>query len=67
MAKCESCRYSFQADIGEEGRLLTACVYILRTGTRRPCPYGRGCTVYRRREQEGEQTEGRKTDEFAEI
>ncbi len=65
MTKCKSCRYSFQADVGEEGKMLTACVYILRMWTRRPCPYGDGCTVYRRREAADRTGEG--FDEYAEI
>ncbi len=66
MAKCKSCRYSFLADIGEEGKLLTACVYILRTGSRRPCPFGRDCTAYRRRETRTDRMGG-EFDEYAEI
>ena len=54
MKLCDSCRYSFRADVSGDGQMLTACVYILRTGTRRPCPYGEGCAVYRPRERETE-------------
>jgi len=49
--RCDSCRYGFQADVGEEGKMLTACIYILRAGERRPCPFGEGCTVYLPREK----------------
>ncbi len=43
---CETCRYARLVDIGEDGTLLRACLYILRCGERRPCPAGKGCTVY---------------------
>ena len=43
---CRGCRYSRWMDLGDEGQMLRGCVYILRTGTRRPCPAGAGCTVY---------------------
>ncbi len=43
--KCGGCRYSVPVYIGDGDELMTACVYILRTGKRRPCPPGEGCTV----------------------
>ncbi len=46
---------------------MTACVYILRTGSRRPCPFGKGCTVYRRREKKEARPGEGSFDEFAEI
>ena len=36
-------------DLGEDGGMLTACVYILKTGKRRGCPAGEGCTKYKKR------------------
>ncbi len=48
-SRCASCRYAWEADVGLEGEMLRACLYILRAGRRRPCPPGRGCTVYERR------------------
>lgn len=38
---CKGCMYSSYA-CGEYSRL---CTYYLRTGIRRPCPAGTGCTV----------------------
>lgn len=43
---CAGCRYAVPVYIGDGDELLTACVYILRTGRRRPCPPGIGCGVY---------------------
>lgn len=42
---CEGCRYAAPVYMGDGDELMTACVYILRTGHRRPCPPGEGCTV----------------------
>ena len=44
--RCAGCRYSGWMDMGDDGRMLRGCVYILRRGTRRPCPAGEGCTAY---------------------
>lgn len=43
---CTHCRYGRRIDMGENGTMLTACLYILKTGKRRPCPVGEDCTVY---------------------
>lgn len=43
---CEGCRFAVPVYMGDGDDLLTACVYILRQGRRRPCPPGRDCTVY---------------------
>ena len=42
--ECRGCIYA-----GRAGR-RTICVYILKTGHRRPCPPGAGCTVRRTEE-----------------
>ncbi len=44
--KCGGCRFSIPVYIGDGEELLRACVYILRTGRRRPCPPGEACRVY---------------------
>ena len=49
MNRCKDCYYSCPVDIGADNEMMTACVYILHTGTRRPCPAGKGCRVFRRR------------------
>lgn len=49
--KCRRCRYSYLVDLGENGDMLRACVYIAKTGVRRPCPAGPGCTVWEPREE----------------
>lgn len=49
MDKCRNCRYSTPVEMGENNQMLRGCVYILRTGTRRPCPGGTDCSVYRPR------------------
>ena len=53
---CETCRHARLVDIGEDGALLRACLYLLHSGERRPCPAGAGCTVYapRRTRRPGE-------------
>ena len=43
---CEGCRYCVPIYIGDGDELLSCCVYILRTGRKRPCKPGAGCTVY---------------------
>lgn len=43
---CDGCRYAIPVYIGDGEELMSACVYILRTGHRRPCPPGAGCQVY---------------------
>ena len=45
-AKCRTCRYSVQVNVGIDCEMLIACTYIIAHGTRRPCPAGAGCTVY---------------------
>ncbi len=42
---CEGCRYAVPVYMGDGEELMRACVYILRTGRKRPCPPGEGCTV----------------------
>lgn len=51
--RCATCRYSTWVDVGQDCEMLTACVYILRKGTRRPCPAGEECTVYERASWKG--------------
>ena len=43
---CGGCRFAVPVYMGDGEELLGACVYILRTGRRRPCPPGGACTVY---------------------
>lgn len=43
---CARCRFGIPVYMGDGEELLTACVYILRTGRRRPCPPGEGCVAY---------------------
>ena len=43
--ECAGCRFAVPVYMGDGEELLTACVYILRTGKKRPCPPGRECTV----------------------
>lgn len=42
---CEGCRFSIPIYIGDGDELLNCCVYILRTGRKRPCIPGAECTV----------------------
>lgn len=42
---CQSCEY-FHTGHDRRGLTLPMCIYILKTGTRRPCPGGLGCTAY---------------------
>ena len=49
--RCAACEYSFFADVGEEGVMHRACQYILRRGTRRPCPPGPDCTAFEPRKR----------------
>lgn len=51
--KCEKCDYSTRVICNEYGRPGIACVYILFTGMRRPCPPGDSCTVFKQREGQG--------------
>lgn len=44
--RCAACRYNLPVYIGDGDELLTACVYILRTGRKRPCPAGDACSVF---------------------
>ena len=47
MRRCADCAHHFgAADPGCYRAVLPACVYILDTGRRRPCPAGEGCTEY---------------------
>ena len=43
--RCRTCAYSF-GDTGTWGGDIF-CGYLIRTGKRRPCPAGKGCTVYK--------------------
>ena len=43
---CRGCRFSVPLYIGDGDELMNCCVYILRTGKKRPCMPGAGCTVY---------------------
>lgn len=45
--KCRDCAYSCMVNVGEEREMMRACVYILHTGSKRPCPASDDCTVYR--------------------
>ena len=42
--RCKSCRYFWHIN---KAPGYTCCEYILKTGTRRPCPPGDACTVYK--------------------
>ena len=42
---CEGCRFSSPIYMGDRDELMKCCVYILRTGRKRPCIPGAGCTV----------------------
>ena len=44
--RCGGCRYNLPVYMGDGDELLTACVYILRTGHKRPCPAGEACSVF---------------------
>lgn len=44
--KCGGCRYSAAVNVGEEGEMLRACVYILHRYEHRPCGAGAECTVF---------------------
>lgn len=50
-AACGGCRYAVPVYMGDGDELMTACVYILRTGKRRPCPPGPACQCYESAEQ----------------
>lgn len=52
--KCGGCRFSVPVYMGDGDELLTACVYILRTGRRRPCPPGEACRVYEPAEEKSD-------------
>lgn len=54
-AGCAGCRFASPVYMGDGEELMCACVYILRTGKRRPCPPGPGCLV---REPAGEERPG---------
>lgn len=42
---CTGCRFAIPVYMGDGDDLLTACVYLLRAGHKRPCPPGEACTV----------------------
>lgn len=44
--RCEKCIHSVKLNMFETGGRLVACVYILDTYHRRPCPSGNKCTEY---------------------
>ena len=46
-ANCVDCRFSvlLHVNVDNSAGLFYACDYIGITGKRRPCPYGKGCTV----------------------
>lgn len=44
--RCGGCRFNLPVYMGDGDELLTACVYILRTGHKRPCPPGEACGVF---------------------
>lgn len=44
--RCAECRFAVPVYMGDGDELLTACVYILRTGHKRPCPAGAACSVF---------------------
>ncbi len=44
--RCSRCRFAVPVYMGDGDELLTACVYILRAGHKRPCPPGEGCGVF---------------------
>ncbi len=44
--RCAQCRFGIPIYMGDGDELMTACVYILRTGHKRPCPAGDGCAVF---------------------
>ena len=46
MSKCNSCWYSTPVITHQYAKPTRACVYILKTGHRRPCKPGEACTVY---------------------
>lgn len=48
-ARCRRCRFGRRMDMTDDGRFYPACLYIVLTGRRRPCPPGDACTVYQRR------------------
>jgi hypothetical protein len=45
--KCKRCYYGHLVNVGANGEMMLACLYILHEFTRRPCPPGKDCTVYR--------------------
>lgn len=47
--KCRRCAYASRMSVTDEGKALVACLYILITGTRRPCAGGDECTVFKQR------------------
>ena len=56
--RCAGCRHSCLVDVGLEGEMLRACLYILQRGKKRPCPSGDGCTAYERRGEERRADDG---------
>lgn len=47
--KCNNCRFSQVVNLGCDGELMRACVYILTRYEKRPCPPGENCTVHQPR------------------
>ena len=50
--RCSKCRYSFVSAAVEDNKYLPACIYILKTGKRRPCEAGENCVVFEKRMKE---------------
>lgn len=44
--KCRECRFSSEVNIGIDGEMLHACVYILHRFEARPCGADAECTVF---------------------
>ena len=42
---CDSCKFCTMAQDPSTEGFMNACIYILRTGHKRPCPPGELCTV----------------------
>lgn len=48
--RCRTCEYSFK-DSGVASNTAYYCGYLIKTEKPRPCPAGRGCTVYKPRKK----------------
>lgn len=44
--RCKRCIHSCLTDVYDGKTQMRACVYILDTGKRRPCPAGDKCTAF---------------------